>query len=512
MQKEQNLGTRLSSRTTVPAITSATSPFRSHHRSNLANCETLASMAPEKMTEYERQRLENIRRNEEMMAALRIQSKLSQLSAATQQKKDEEKSYRRSGKKRIEPETPIVVRRSLRARGLPPDASTAKGLQYDETEIKDHVKLEVNKQPERWHPKSSGPISMSEAYSSDHSDKPLIQRILGLSEDGVNPCVQPLDLGSLSLEPDNVARLMPGRILALQFSPSNHSHIIASGNTFGEIAFWDVDSGHEEGGGLYLYRPFSSPVSGIVFQPNTPSKVYTSCYSGLIRLMDAEKEVFDMIHSAEYGIFSLAQRPGSDKCVTFGDGSGTLSVFDESMGKFANSWSVHENKINSIDYNLVNPHLVATSSTDRTACIWDLRKIVKDKPKPLKIANHKRSVQSAYFSPSGSCLATTSLGNRISFFSGDNYEEEHMMYHFHETGRWLSTFKGIWGWDDSYVFIGNMKKKLDVVCATSKKVVKTLTSENMTAIPCRFAKHPSEVGMIAGATSGGQVYLWTSSS
>jgi len=37
-------------------------------------------MAPQKLTEYERKRLENIRRNNEMMAALKVHSKATELS------------------------------------------------------------------------------------------------------------------------------------------------------------------------------------------------------------------------------------------------------------------------------------------------------------------------------------------------------------------------------------------------------------------------------------------------
>jgi hypothetical protein len=40
-------------------------------------------MAPPKLTDYERKRLENIRRNNEMMAALKVQSKAAQLSNHT---------------------------------------------------------------------------------------------------------------------------------------------------------------------------------------------------------------------------------------------------------------------------------------------------------------------------------------------------------------------------------------------------------------------------------------------
>ncbi|OMO90982.1 WD repeat-containing protein 76-like protein [Corchorus olitorius] len=38
-------------------------------------------MASQKLTEYERKRLENINRNEEMMAALKVQSKVASLAA-----------------------------------------------------------------------------------------------------------------------------------------------------------------------------------------------------------------------------------------------------------------------------------------------------------------------------------------------------------------------------------------------------------------------------------------------
>lgn len=37
-------------------------------------------MAPPKLTDYERKRLENIRRNNEMMAKLKVHSKVSELS------------------------------------------------------------------------------------------------------------------------------------------------------------------------------------------------------------------------------------------------------------------------------------------------------------------------------------------------------------------------------------------------------------------------------------------------
>lgn len=71
--------------------------------------------------------------------------------------------------------------------------------------------------------------------------------------------------------------------------------------------------------------------------------------------------------------------------------------------------------------------------------------------------------------------------------------------------------RGIWGWDDSYIYIGNMQRGVDVISVADKKLDFTLRSEHMTAIPCRFDAHQEKVGMLAGATSGGQIYIWTAS-
>lgn len=54
-----------------------------------------------------------------------------------------------------------------------------------------------------------------------------------------------------------------------------------------------------------------------------------------------------------------------------------------------------------------------------------------------------------------------------------------------------------------------MSRGVDVVSAVERKTAMTLKSPHMSAIPCRFDTHTYEVGMLVGATSGGQVYVWT---
>ena len=60
-----------------------------------------------------------------------------------------------------------------------------------------------------------------------------------------------------------------------------------------------------------------------------------------------------------------------------------------------------------------------------------------------------------------------------------------------------------------HIFIGNMKRGVDVISPTLEKTIFTLQSPHMSAVLCRFDAHPSTVGMLAGATCLGQVYMST---
>lgn len=513
----------------------------------------------QQLTEYERRRLENIKRNDEMMASLKIQSRLSELSAVSKSSREEKKkkTYKRSSEKKPSSESaPIVIRRSLRARGMPPDSS---GLpkDFDESPVKKKSKMMMEmstKQPEG--PFIRGPLTMSDAYQGDDSYRPFIGKFTSLatngdqnSSDGKRRSVRvrsssnlnlndhgsdmsyssrvrferskledPVDLGSLRLESENIARVVPGRIMVVRFFPTTDMRIVVAGNKYGNLGFWDLNAEGEEedGNGIFLFQPHSAPVSGISVHPFSLSKMYTSCYNGLLRVMDIEKEMFELVYSSDSGseLFSLSQQPNNANSIYFGEGQGGLNMFDGRAGKICSSWSLHDGRINSVDFSAAATNLMATSSTDGLACIWDLRKmdVKQPKSKVLRTLHHKRAVHSAYFSPSGNCLATTSVDDSIGVLQGANFEDMFKIHHDNWTNRWISSFRAVWGWDDTYLYVGNMKRRVDVVSVSQRKTVYALDSPLMSAIPCRYDAHPCVVGTLAGATGGGQVYVWTSSS
>ncbi|XP_071701354.1 uncharacterized protein [Rutidosis leptorrhynchoides] len=476
-------------------------------------------MATKRLTDYERKRLENIKRNEELLASLNIKSKLSDLSASSKRHRVEAKAYKISPEKKLKSETPIVIRRSLRSQGKAPDSP---GLQDD---FKDNPKISktlISKIIPNKSPRELVPITMSDASTCSVSNESLVYKILSVckrsqvEEDDGGDCVKKsrvrasIDLDSMELAEENIARVVPNRILSVKFFPSEDMRMVVVGNKYGDLGFWNVDSDNEDGDGIYMYHPHSAPVSSIVIHPFSLNKIITSCYDGQVRSLDIEKETFGLPYTTENAIFSMSQRFDDVNSLYLGEGQGVVRIWDERSGKLSFSRDLHELRINTIDFNSNNLNMMVTSSSDQTACIWDLRKLFKSKFEPVKVITRNRAVHSAYFSPSGSLIATTSIDDKIGVLSGANYEDEFMVNHNNQTGRWLSSFKGVWGWDDSYIFVGNMKRGVDVISTEKKIIVTTLESPNMSAIPCRFDAHPLKPGVLAGATSGGQVYVWSS--
>ncbi|KAM6553179.1 hypothetical protein CsatB_013941 [Cannabis sativa] len=499
-------------------------------------------MAPAKLTAYELQRLENIRRKEEMMAGLKLHSMVTQLSASSKRERIGDKV---KPQKKPKGETPVAERRSLRTREK---LAHSKSHNLFRSRLRSRNSQSTEPSKPLAPMMNMGPLNMREALLHEGSDRALIETILSseiksepgeslgtefgggrvfneetfLSTGIKSESAQSFGTESggdkiwvdMTLNPENVARIVRTRIMSLKFFPCSSSSIVVAGSRGGDVGFWNLDHADgfdEEDDGVYTYHPHSGSVSGISIHQHSLSKVFTSCYDGHIRLMDAEKEMFDLVYSADENeaIFSLSQRSDNAKCVYFGAGFGNLSMWDERSGCCAAQWSLHDDRVNSIDFNLQNPNFMATSCADGTACIWDLRKIDADKPKTLNTVTHKRAVCSAYFSPSGNCLATTSLDDTVRILSGANFEESSWIPHSNQSGTWIPQFRAIWGWDDSYIFIGNMNKGVDVISPSEGKTIVTLQSEHMKAIPCRFDAHPYNVGMLAGAMVGGQVYVWT---
>lgn len=297
-------------------------------------------------------------------------------------------------------------------------------------------------------------------------------------------------------------------VSALRFLPFGDRTVVVAGNAVGDLGFWVVDS--SSGTGLYSCSPHSNLITGISAHCFSPATVFTSSYDRFVKLMDVEKESTNLVvcSSASESFFSICHSPHDSSSLYIGEGAGKLKVWDVKGGKVSSFWGLHNGRINTIDFSPVNAHLMATSSSDGVACIWDVRFMNKDRPECLSRVGHERAVNSAYFSPSGSCLATTSDDDRVGILTGVNFGDQTMISHKNRGAKFVSSTRGIWGWSDSYVFVGNLESAIDVVSVVDKTTT-ALESAHMSSTPQQLAAHPYKLGCLAAAIGGGKVFLWT---
>ncbi|XP_071699166.1 uncharacterized protein [Rutidosis leptorrhynchoides] len=229
-------------------------------------------MATKRLTDYERRRLENIKRNEDLLASLNIKSKLSDVSASSKRHRVEAKAYKINPEKKLKSETPIVIRKSLRSQVKAPNPP---GLLDDSKDIPNMS------------PRELVPITMSDASTCSVSNESLVNKILRAckqshskeEEDDDGDCVKKfrvrasIDLDKMELAEENIARVVRGRISSVKFFPSEDMRMVVVGNRYGDLGFWNVNSANKDGDGIYKYHPHHAPVSSIVIQPFSLNKV-----------------------------------------------------------------------------------------------------------------------------------------------------------------------------------------------------------------------------------------------
>lgn len=80
------------------------------------------------------------------------------------------------------------------------------------------------------------------------------------------------------------------RVTSINFHPSTTDRVIAAGDTGGNLGIWAVDSTkHEDEPTISILKPHGKSISKIIAPFNSPSKFLTGSYDGSIRQMDLNK-------------------------------------------------------------------------------------------------------------------------------------------------------------------------------------------------------------------------------
>jgi WD40 repeat protein len=149
--------------------------------------------------------------------------------------------------------------------------------------------------------------------------------------------------------------------------------------------------------------------------------------------------------------------------------------------------------------------------------IWDIRKFHTARkgksPTPLSTQHAGKSVNSAFFSPSGSTLLSTTMSNTLELTKEAHLANEmnlkptKRVRHDNHTGRWLCTFMAQWHPSMDIFVVGSMQKPRAIEIFDSEgQELRAVQGESLTAVASRCCFHPSEDRLIlVGGNSSGRV-------
>ena len=358
------------------------------------------------------------------------------------------------------------------------------------------------------------------------------------------------NIDSLSVDDETyVAKVVPDRIFGLACHPSPDTLVVCAGDKKGHLGIWNVDqyaandSSKCTTDGVHLFKTNGGAISSLAWNASGTS-LLSSSYDGSVRLFDVNKQVFEEVFATYdtddqykdklgYGTddgynswiqsMLIDQRYESGKCFFLSTSEGGVMHIDlRSKGKVTFNQVLSERKINTVSLH-PNGHTMATAGLSAMVQTWDVRKIQSNSktstklPKAIAWQHTGRSVNSAYFSPSGKHLLTTTQSNKLELLenahesSGLMKQAKTSIRHDNQTGRWLSTLMANWHpgtFSNREMFVvGSMKKPRCIEIFDDKgELLREIQGDALTAVASRCCFHPNSSKLIiVGGNSSGRV-------
>lgn len=323
------------------------------------------------------------------------------------------------------------------------------------------------------------------------------------------------------LSSEDIVKATEERIYSVAFHPRTDKLVVATGDKRGNLSLWSADEPSDAEDVVGMYRPHTSPITQLHFAPNDSTKLLSASFDGSIREFDLKAATFSELFATDDDVGVTSMTIDTERnafLISCEDGHIWSVDRRESSSRNRSSYLLHEKKINTVHQHPLLPFCLATASLDRTVCLWDLRKLSQSGNEPLVTMPHGRSVNCAYFSPSGDHLVTVGQDNYVNIFdTGDaKHRDAHNVAptlaipHNNQTGRWLTKLHAAWDpkRKDQFV-IGCMQqpRRIQIFHATRKNPIQELTSEYFNSVHSINVFHPV-LDVIAGGNSSGRLCLW----
>lgn len=301
----------------------------------------------------------------------------------------------------------------------------------------------------------------------------------------------------------------------IRFHPSDSKLLGIAADTTGHLGFWDVDGKNDDDEPVvYTYRPHTRTITHLKFHPKNPSKLYTSSYDSTVQCFDMQHAKFETVSFAE-NEYDFTHFDMVDDLFWFCTSDGEVGSRDlRSDSSKAKVHSVRDKKVGCVSAHKTEP-LLALASNDRTMTLWDTRKLKE----PLHTYEHGYAVTSAYWSPQGDRLVSTSYDDLVRIFDLQPNKSELAIQkaipHNNHTGRWVTNLRARWneapGYDHQHFVIGSMNHPVEIYSGETGDLIHELYDEDrITAVPAVTQFHPTRESMtILCGNGSGRMVCWT---
>lgn len=466
------------------------------------------------ISEYERQREENIRRNQEILASLNIPKLETKAPKKTHASSTPSVVGKKMKKTHIEP-----TRKSSRILEKATGVSTQPKENFPPPTFKEEVKPKppriVSKIP--FEP-SIGATDEFTNMMASLPDPPNVR------DDKEIPCFD-LEFKHRHC----IVKCAQDRIYSMGFMQDREKIIPIAGTKFGHLVFWDATEVMQEG-----YSPPEDPDLDKIFSPKVFSfsphpnesisnirvidnAVYTSSYDATIKKMDMAKGCFvPMFIPKETGqkggdldewiICGMDFRNRNEFVIS--DIHGRIGELDfRAKDPLVKTHVLAEKKIGCVS---LAHNFIAASCNDGSVNVWDSRKIGGT---PLHKFQYERAVTGVYFHPNDpDYLLSTCYDDHIRIHRLSDEKTTHIR-HNNQTGRWITPFRAVWdpkspasSLTKSMIICGNMNRGLDVYDGNGK-LFKNLASEYVTAQPAVATCHEI-LPIVACGNASGKIILY----
>ncbi|XP_022752649.1 protein DAMAGED DNA-BINDING 2 [Durio zibethinus] len=318
------------------------------------------------------------------------------------------------------------------------------------------------------------------------------------------------------------------RVTCLEFHPTNN-HILLSGDKKGQLGVWDFAKVHEK----TVYGNIHSCIlNNMRFSPANDGTIYAASSDGTISCTDLETGISSSLINLNpdgwQGPASWRMLYGMDinsekSVVLVADNFGFLYLVDaRSNSQTGKAIMIHKkgSKVVGLHCNPFQPDLLLSCGNDHFARLWDMRRL--EAGSSLCNLEHRRVVNSAYFSPLSGCkILTTSQDNRLRIWDsifGNLDSPSREIVHSHDFNRHLTPFRAEWDPKDpseslavigryiSENYNGTALHPIDFIDINTGQLVAEVMDPNITTITPVNKLHPRDDVLASGSSRS--LFIW----